>query len=291
LSSTSSGLVATLSGVGSSDPDGAVVSYAWSFGDGQSGSGSSPTIDHPYGSSGTYPVTLTVTDDQGATGQASGQVTVTGPGVVNFVSDTFSRTVGSGWGSAELGGPWTVDSANFSVASGVGRMSSTPGAVRTASVNVTQASTEVNAKLSFDKTLTGGGVYVATIGRRINATNDYRLKLRAQPGGAVTAQLIRTVAGAETAIQTVATVPGLTWVQGDVLRVRLQVTGTSPTTLRAKVWKDPASEPATWLLQANDSTAALQAPGGVGLWTYLSSSATTSPLIISVDDLTAGPAG
>lgn len=51
-------------GTGSSDPDGSVSAYAWDFGDGTTGSGA--TTSHTYAKSGSYPVTLTVTDNQGA---------------------------------------------------------------------------------------------------------------------------------------------------------------------------------------------------------------------------------
>jgi len=51
-------------GSGSSDPDGAIVDYAWDFGDGNNGSGATPT--HVYAAPGTYAVTLCVTDDAGA---------------------------------------------------------------------------------------------------------------------------------------------------------------------------------------------------------------------------------
>ena len=50
-------------GTGSSDPDGTIASYAWTFGDGNNGTGATP--NHTYASAGTYTVTLTVTDDGG----------------------------------------------------------------------------------------------------------------------------------------------------------------------------------------------------------------------------------
>jgi len=57
-------------GTGSSDEDGTIVSYSWDWGDGESaGSGVNPT--HSYFLSGTYTVTLTVTDNEGMTGQAT----------------------------------------------------------------------------------------------------------------------------------------------------------------------------------------------------------------------------
>lgn len=53
------------SGVGSSDPDAGdtIVTYAWNFGDGYTGSGS--TISHVYATAGNYAVTLTVIDSRG----------------------------------------------------------------------------------------------------------------------------------------------------------------------------------------------------------------------------------
>jgi len=53
----------------SSDPDGSIVSYAWNFGDGSTESGS--LVWHAFGAAGTYVVTLTVTDDDGATDSTS----------------------------------------------------------------------------------------------------------------------------------------------------------------------------------------------------------------------------
>ncbi|MEJ2453850.1 MAG: S8 family serine peptidase [Candidatus Thiodiazotropha sp.] len=61
----------------SSDRDGTLTSYAWSFGDGQNGSGS--TIGHTYTSAGSYTVTLTVTDNAGATGSRTATLTASIP--------------------------------------------------------------------------------------------------------------------------------------------------------------------------------------------------------------------
>ena len=77
---------------------------------------------------------------------------------------------------------------------------------------------------------------------------------------------------------------------GQVLHLRLQATGTGTTTLRGRLWVDGATEPATWNLTATDTTAALQNPGAVGLFTYLSGTATNVPVTASYDDFQVVPA-
>jgi len=65
-------------GSGSGDSDGILVSAEWDFGDGEPGSGLFPT--HTYTDAGPYTANLTVTDNDGVTGQSSAQVVI-GDGV------------------------------------------------------------------------------------------------------------------------------------------------------------------------------------------------------------------
>jgi len=69
-------LTVTVSGEASTDADGTIATYAWTFGDGASATGASAA--HNYPNSGEFAVTLTVTDDQGATSSATASVVVTG---------------------------------------------------------------------------------------------------------------------------------------------------------------------------------------------------------------------
>jgi PKD repeat protein len=71
-------LSCTFDGSGSADSDGTIVSYAWNFGDGTTGTGVVPT--KVYAAAGTYPVTLTVTDDDGATATSTLEVQTVDPG-------------------------------------------------------------------------------------------------------------------------------------------------------------------------------------------------------------------
>jgi PKD domain/IPT/TIG domain len=67
-------LTCSFDGSPSTDPDGTIQSYSWSFGDGTSGSGS--TGSHTYAQPAGYVVTLTVIDDPGASGMTSKTVTL-----------------------------------------------------------------------------------------------------------------------------------------------------------------------------------------------------------------------
>ena len=64
-------------GSASTDPDGTVVAWQWHFGDGTTGEGA--LVTHAYSAAGSFVVTLTVTDDQGATAADTATVTVQTP--------------------------------------------------------------------------------------------------------------------------------------------------------------------------------------------------------------------
>ncbi len=78
----------------STDPDGIVVGRLWDFGDGNMSTLQNPS--HTYAAGGTYTVTLTVTDDDGATDSVSKPVTVTEPGVDIYVYDISQTIINQG---------------------------------------------------------------------------------------------------------------------------------------------------------------------------------------------------
>jgi hypothetical protein len=279
-------LTCTFDASGSGDSDGSVSGYAWDFGDGSTGTGSS--VSHTYAAPGARQVKLTVTDNDGATDQVTHTVT---PTSAALAGDTFTRTVSNGFGSADTGGAWTITgtASNLSVNGSSGKItlptvSAGPGAYLNG-VSTTDA--DVSVTVSSDKVGTGNGVYFWVAGRRISAAGEYRARIRLRPSGVVSLQLSRTdSANTETAIGTEQTVAGLTYAAGTVLHLRLQVSGTSPTALQAKVWADGTTEPG-WQVTGTDSTAGLQAAGSVGLRTYLSGSTTNAPITLTLDDFTA----
>jgi hypothetical protein len=77
------GQATALNGSSSNDRNGTIVSYVWNLGDGNGTTGA--VVGHAYAASGTYTATLTVTDDEGATGTASVAVTVNAPPAASIV--------------------------------------------------------------------------------------------------------------------------------------------------------------------------------------------------------------
>ncbi len=72
-------LTVTVNASLSFDPDGSIENYTWDFGDDFGAWG--VTAMHEYAESGTYQITLTVTDDQGGQNSTSQSVAVTAPAV------------------------------------------------------------------------------------------------------------------------------------------------------------------------------------------------------------------
>jgi len=111
----------------SSDPDGTIASYNWTFGDGTSSTAQNPS--KTYAAGGSYTVTLRVTDNQGAvSAPTSKTVTVTAPNSAPVVDAGPDETALTGllytfsWSftDANGNGPWsyTIDWGDGSTSTG-----------------------------------------------------------------------------------------------------------------------------------------------------------------------------
>ncbi len=274
-------LTVSLDGRSSSDPDGAIEKYEWDLGDGTTKAG--PQVTHTYAAAGSYDVRLTVKDGQGASADKVRKVTVTQPPLAR---DLFGRSVASGWGGAEIGGSWSGCGSACSVSNGTGLIPLTAGTGRESLLNsVNSTNTDVTADFAVNKTPTGGGTYVSLVGRG-GTGEGYRGKARMMPDGSLQMSIVRLNAWTEATLAS-ATLPAGTVTAGQPLRMRVQVSGTAPTTIRFKAWAAGSAEPDAWRLTATDSTAALQKAGGVGVYSYLSGSTSNGPTTVSIDNVVA----
>ncbi|WP_051639737.1 PKD domain-containing protein [Cellulomonas sp. URHE0023] len=279
FTATATGLSVAVDSGASTDPDGTIASRSWTFGDG--GSATTATANHTYAVAGTYPVVLTVTDDDGATASTTQQVVVTAPPQTStLASDAFNRSVTGGWGSADVGGAWTLTGASrFSVSGGAGRVQAASGSTLTATLaGVSSSATDLTATVSY-AAQPDTATYLSFVGRLVGAA-DYTARLKVLPTGVTQLNLLTG-----STVLAASTLPAGTFGPGVAAHVRLQVEGTSPTTLRVRVWRDGTPEPTSWAHTVTSSAVGLQSPGVVRLTTYLSSGATTGPAAVTYDDV------
>ncbi|MCB0293801.1 MAG: PKD domain-containing protein, partial [Calditrichaeota bacterium] len=88
------GVAVSFSSAGSSDPDGSITGYLWSFGDGATSTAANPS--HTYAAAGTYNVSLTVTDNGGAQDTDNTTAEITDPPVGNYATLPYSTGFESG---------------------------------------------------------------------------------------------------------------------------------------------------------------------------------------------------
>jgi PKD repeat protein len=152
----------------STDSDGSVVGWDWDFGDGNTSTAQNPS--HTYGADGTYTVSLTVTDDDGATDTTSQDVTVSSgstnnPPTADFTYTTSDLTVDFTDSSTDsdgsvVGWDWDFGDGNTSTAQNPSHTYAADGAY-TVSLTVTDDDGATDTT-SQDVTVSSGGDFTLT---------------------------------------------------------------------------------------------------------------------------------
>jgi YVTN family beta-propeller protein len=70
VGAATAGKAAKFNGGASSDPDGSISAFNWSFGDGKTATSTTPSVSHKYAKAKTFSPTLTVTDNEGCSGSS-----------------------------------------------------------------------------------------------------------------------------------------------------------------------------------------------------------------------------
>ena len=151
-------LAVTLDGSSSYDPDGAIASYAWNFGDGTTGSGAKVT--HTYTAVRTYTAVLTVTDNGGAKSTKNLTIQVQATPTIRVSSISIAVTASSS-GNTYQATVKVTDSAGTAV-SGVTVSGTWSGAVAGTSTGSTDANGRV--VLASAKTKTSGSATFTVTG-------------------------------------------------------------------------------------------------------------------------------
>jgi PKD repeat protein len=285
-------LVCSVDGSTSSDPDGTIATYSWAWGDGTTSAATGPTSSHTFAAAGSYSITLTVTDNGGATGTATQAVSPTASASTVLAQDAFDRSVTGGFGTASpTGGLWTPagTTSTLSVSPGAAKMALPAGSLAGAYLGgISTNSVDITTSFTLDKVpAAGNGYYFWVVARRISKSEEYLVRVRVLPAGSVRLTLTKYdgAAGTEVALgsETVAT----TLAAGATINIHVQATGVSPTTLRARAWTQGSAEPSTWTVTATDASAALQVAGSIGLQGDLSGSSTNGPITASVSSFVA----
>lgn len=197
-----------------------------------------------------------------------------------LVSDDFSRSVASGFGSADTGGAYTVPEKKDTSVNGTQAVLALAASVsRTALVGPSDAK-DVEAVNSFGISAlpTAGSVYLSQVLRSSSSGARLEPRLRIMPDKKIILGF-RSVnaASAASTVGTDITLP-FAMAANTRLMLRSQVEGT---TVRAKAWAKGTAEPSSWQVTANSS--AIPDAGRAGIWSYLGGG--TNAINVSVDDL------
>lgn len=204
-----------------------------------------------------------------------------------LAQDSFTRTVVDGWGVADTGQAWSLLSGlatSLSVNGAEGVFAHTSASRNVAALLGMTPSVDLDVTItwSLDAIPTGGVAGPRLYARHVDASNDYHARiLAAADTGAITVGLYR----GDSTIITAPIASGVSLGAGVKVKSRVQAIGSSPTTLKAKVWLDGTTEP-DWQVVGTDSTAAMQVAGRAAVRIGLAGG-TTVPLTSRVDNFLA----
>ena len=207
-------------------------------------------------------------------------------GWVEIARDGYNRSLGGQWGSAELGGSYTLTGSN----SGVGTAGSIAYVKLASGRKFTATLKGINARdvdVADTFTLASGPTTYDLLhgwtGRVQADGSGYTARVRIGSSGAPTLGVSRLNGSTSTWLGGVTLPFGA--VKGTQVRGEIQVTGTSPVVVRARAWKVGSAAPAWQVSYSDSATSRIQNSGAIATWSYVQSANAVSA--INTDNLSA----
>jgi len=202
-------------------------------------------------------------------------------------TDTFTRTVSNGWGTADTGAVWSVtggSALDYSVNGSSGLVSL--GVVNERHFTVTPAGSDVTIydSVTVPVTATGASISGGYVARYTDDQNFYLYQILHDTAGTIDLQIVKRVAGSFTTIASASnTIP---YTPNVPTHVRCLCSGS---TLAVKIWADGDAEPAEYQLTGTDTEFT---SGQVGTHsTLLTSNTNTLPVVVTYDNIRVVSAG
>jgi hypothetical protein len=204
------------------------------------------------------------------------------PQLTPFATDAFTRTLAGTWGSADLGGAWTLSAGTFGVGSGFSQMT-----LPAAGTMLTAALTDVNQQ-DFDirwigiprANVAGAELVLDLATRYVDATHYVAYQMRFQTDLTVDAYVVRNQGSGDVVLgSNIAT--ALTYNSSQFINVRCKAVSGM---LYMKVWNVQNIEPIGWTLVCEDDA---PLSGSIMFRAVAAVGNTNMPLLVGFDGLNA----
>jgi hypothetical protein len=203
--------------------------------------------------------------------------------VSSKITDTFTRTAASSWGTADSGQAWSTSGGtgtDYAVAAGVG--THTLGSVdvsRRVFTSLGYADCDLYGSVTTSAAATGAPIYAGLTARYVDIDNLFMARLAFSTANVITIAIVRRIAGAESVLASA--VLSYTYTPGSYFRIRFQASGAR---LRAKAWPvADAVETPEWQVTVADG--AHSSATSVGVRSILEVGNTNVSPVVSYDDL------
>lgn len=202
------------------------------------------------------------------------------------ITDTFTRSVSNGWGTATTGQVWTTNGGS----AGDYSVTGTQGKYAMNSVNVVRATLisglsklnwNVTNTVSVSAVATGASIQHITTLRLVDGNNYYNFTLDFATSGTLSLAISKNVGGSGASLNVTAFG---SYSANELFSYRIVINGSN---IKTKIWRAANPEPGAWFQNVTDT--GVTSPGGMQLASYLNPGNTnTLPINVLQDNFNIG---